>query len=341
MSTSIKCPVCGQERTRESSGYDCDGCGFQNAFVRYFVRKEGYEKWLSSVKKARKEWGDNKREETASSGHFWVADHSVAFLDDNSRQMYIVLGSGRVQTEPHAVEFSASERNYAVLYGDGTVKVFGEDNEFGQKNTETWKEIRHILAGANCTYGITERGEVVYAGSLADCAILKWTDLSRLKAAGHSIVGIHTDGRVSIAGSPAGERETDMICSRWDLTDIAIARDCIWGLTKDGKIIFAGKPEDPRREAENWKDVIALAADNAYVYGLTREGRLHIAGKCKAFLDRGRSLADRWENLTCISCNQAGIGAVSESGEFLFAGTITGDFSRMQSLWKDQIMTGI
>lgn len=92
---------------------------------------------------------------------------------------------------------------------------------------------------------------------------------------------------------------------------------------------------EARRAVEDWKKISAIALDNAYAYGLTKEGKVLLAGSCKSFLDRGRAQSSQWENIVGISCNQAGIGAVNESGDLLFAGTITGDFSEMNEAWDN------
>ena len=110
---------------------------------------------------------------------------------------------------------------------------------------------------------------------------------------------------------------------------VAMFRDGIVGLKSDGTVIFLGKNGDPKSECIIWKNVIAIEADNTYIYGLSKNGEIFVAGSCKKILDKGRKDAAFWDNIMLISCNKAGIGAVNEKGEFLFAGTISGDKTKI------------
>lgn len=332
------CPVCGKEKKQISlSEYDCEYCGFTNAFVQFFASKEGYENWKSNVKLAAEQYKNKKRDSIANSNCLFVGNNAVAFLDVNSNNMYIALGNGTVQTEQNAVQFSSSERNYAVLYKDGTVKIFGDDNEFGQKNTAEWNHIVYIATAPNCTYGITKNGTIVYAGSLMDPAVLQWKNLKFLLSSDEFILGIHNDGKVSMSSKETTSVDVEDV-KRWsDVKRIAVARNCIIGLLENGSVKYSGKNDDPRHQCESWRDIITVEADNAYVYGLTKEGNVLVAGNCKNFLDKGRKNAGTWKDVVAISCNKSGIGAITGSGELLFAGTIAGDEKKVRDQWSGQI----
>ncbi len=341
MSIKLQCPVCGKEKSQISvSEYDCDNCGFNNAYVRYFASAGGHELWLDSVNRARAEW--NKREEihAAASVQLYAGDNLIALTDKNRRNITIISGSGSILHEQDAAGFSACERNYAVLYENGTVKVFGEDNSFGQKNTGSWKNIQSVLAAPNCTYGVTESGEVVYAGSLCSRAAAEWKNVRLLRAGNDSIVGLSRDGKVYMEKDFGVPGAADTVKGWSGITDIMASRDCVIGLSADGTVRFAGRQNDARAEAEAWRHITAIALDNSFAYGLSDDGKVHMAGTCKAFLDRGRSSASEWSNVASLSSNHAGIGAVDENGELLFAGTITGDLSRMKEAWNAEIRDG-
>lgn len=335
MNNNIICPVCGKEKKQISlSEYDCEYCGFTNAFVQFFASKEGYEIWKNNVKLAAEKYKNNKRNSMANSHCLSVGNNAISFLDVTSNTMYIALGNGRVQTEENAIQFSSSERNFAVLYNDGVVKVFGDDNEFGQKNTEKWKNIIYIETAPNCTYGITSEGNMVYAGVLMDPAVLKWRNLKILISSDEFILGIHNDGKVSLSCQDASMREVE----RWsNIKGITLTRTCIIGLTENGSVKYSGKSDDPRHQCESWRDMIAVAADNAYVYGLDKNGKVHVVGYCKSFLDKGRSNASEWTDVVAISCNKSGVGAITSSGELLFAGTIAGDEKKVREKWSGQV----
>lgn len=331
------CPVCGREKGAVSrSEYDCGHCGFQNAYLQSFAGPESRTQWQRAVQAAKGAWQAKQRAEHAGRHRLTVGSHAVALLVPQERALYLASTNGRLQVEQNAVQFSASERNDAVVYADGTVKVLGEDNSYGQRDTDQWRDIQFILAAPNCTYGVTKTGTVLAQGAPVDPAVRQWTDIQTLACGTCHVVGLTTGGTVRVAGTlPAGAGEA--VAAWQNVTYLTAARDCVAALHQDGTVSFAGKPNDPRKAAEQWQNILSVACDSAYVYGLTQDGGLLMAGACKAFLDKGRSEAARWTELMELSCNAAGVGAVDAAGRLHFAGTMTGDVERMLRVWEAHI----
>lgn len=326
MSEVIRCPICGKEKKQISiSDFDCEYCGFNNAFVKLFASGKSYETWRESVNEAISKLIIYKRSLLSDSHCLRVGNGTIAFLESEKNKIYIALSGGKVQVEDDAVEFDSCERNYAVVYKNGKVKVFGSDNEFGQKNTETWTDINYVLTAPNCTYGVTRTGTIIYAGSPVDTSILKWSNVRTLKSYEEFVVGIHNDGRILLPKNLPMTTEWKSAEKWLNIKDVAVFRDGIVGLKNDGTVIFLGKKGDPKNECMSWQDIIAIEADNTYIYGLSNNGKIFVAGNCKKILDKGRKESAVWNNIMLISCNRAGIGAVNDKGEFLFAGTLSGD----------------
>lgn len=330
MSEVIKCPVCGKEKKQISlSEFDCEYCGFNNAFVKQFASEKSYKIWRESVSEAVQNLIRKRRGMLSDSHCLRVGNGTIAFLESEKNKIYIALSSGKVQIEDDAVEFDSSERNYAVVYKNGKVKVFGNDNEFGQKNTETWTDINYVLTVPNCTYGVTHKGTIVYAGSSADTSILKWSNVRTLKSYEDVVVGVLNDGSIVLPENLPMNTELKS-AEKWvNIKDVALFRDGIVGLKNDGTVSFLGKQDDPKKECTSWQNIIAIETDNTYIYGLSKDGKILIAGSCKKILDKGRKDSTLWNNVMLISCNKAGIGAVDEEGKFLFAGTISGDKTKI------------
>lgn len=331
------CPVCGREKGAVSlSEYDCGHCGFQNAYLQSFAGAESLAQWQKAVQAAKTAWQAKQRAEHAGGHRLTVGNHAVALLVPQERTLYLASTNGRLQVEQNVVQFSASERNDAVVYADGTVKVVGEDNSYGQRDTDQWRDIQFALAAPNCTYGVTKTGTVLVQGAPADPAVRQWTDIQTLSCGTRHVVGLTTNGTVRVAGTlPAGAGEA--VAAWRNVTYLTAARDCVAALHQDGTVSFAGKPNDPRKAAEQWQNILSVACDSAYVYGLTQDGRLLMAGSCKAFLDKGRSGAAQWTELMELSCNAAGVGAVDAAGRLHFAGTMTGDVEQMLRVWEEHI----
>ena len=275
---------------------------------------------------------NKKRKNLAA--RFWAAGGCTAYLQE---QLYLIHSNGDFQKEEGVQGFSASERNYAVLYTDGSVKMFGGDNGYGQKDTDSWKDITSVLAAPNCTYAITVSGEVVAAGS-ARQDVLTWKNMKQLFAGKHSIVGLDTEGLVRASG--CGQEVQEQLRKWSKITDIAVSGDCIAGVKEDGSVCFCGK-ENTRREVENWKDILVLTADNAFFYGLTADGEIKVAGSCAAFLDRGRSQVSQWSEqsqiLALAGSPSGSIAALTETGDLLVAGSFKGNIDKIQECWKEHI----
>lgn len=331
------CPVCGRPKGAVSlSEYDCGHCGFQNAYLQSFADPESMAQWQKAVQAAKAAWQAKQRAELARAHRLSVSGHGVALLVPQEHTLYLVSTNGQFLTEQNVVQFSPSERNDAVVYADGTVKVVGEDNSYGQRDTDQWRDIQFALAAPNCTYGVTKTGTVLIQGAPADPAVREWTDIQTLACGTRHVVGLTTTGTARVAGTlPAGAGEA--VAAWQNVTYLTAARDCVAALHLDGTVSFAGKPNDPRKAAEQWQNILSVACDSAYVYGLTQDGRLLMAGACKAFLDKGRSGAAQWTELMELACNAAGVGAVDAAGELHFAGTMTGDVERVLAVWQEKL----
>lgn len=309
--------------------------------ILYFANTDTYDQWMKQVEGEKKNLLNQKRKKMAARRLFRAEGGCIVYLDDLKGQMTIIHSSGDIQKEEHVQAFSASERNYAVLYTDGSVKVFGEDNGYGQKNTENWSDITQILEAPNCTYGITKNGEIIYAG-LAQKDVSGWKNIKMLQAGKNRIVGLEKDGKIKISDNGNGDIALTGQPDNWpEIKEIALSGNCIAGLTKDGRVLFCGKQDDARRQAEEWIDVITLTADSSFVYGLTSDGQIKVAGTCAAYFDRGRSDVSQWskqERVLALTGNPSGgVAAVTESGELKMAGAISGDSDTICESWNHSI----
>lgn len=337
MNTNIYCPVCGAEKKAVSiSEYDCDNCGFDNAFVNFFASQRGRDLWLEQLNTAKLVWKNKKRADFATADTFVIGSNIIAYRDKIQNIIYVIHGNGTVQTEKDAIAISSNERNYGVVYLDGSVKVFGDDNSFGQKDTDSWTEIRNILMGPNCTYGITSEDKVIYAGVPLSKLISDWEHIVKLCCGTDYIVGLHANGSVSVAGE-APDKISSATKTWNNVVDIKISRDCVLGLQKNGKVLFAGNADNPKGNATKWDNIISISADNMFVYGLSSDGNVVVAGFCKPLLDKGRSSAVGWENITSLSSNQSCVSAIAEDGSLMFAGSISGDKEKMLLNWDNMI----
>lgn len=332
MSDNNICPVC---RARQiSAGVNCVRCGFDYAFIHCFSFQKAAEWWNEQAEQAKEKWKINKRKELAQTDHFQVGSSYIAYLDPTERLLLLLKGSGQLEKESQVRAFSGSERNFGVLYSDGTVRVQGTETEFGQQNTNDWRDIESILVTQQCTYGIRWDGSVQWAGIPVSNEIENWQNMKKLVGNDDMVVGILRDGSLKCTGKGKMESVKEKAESWKHIKQVRITRNAVIGLSEDGKVCFAGKESDKRASCAKWKNILSVSADQTYVYGLTEEGTVLTAGFAPAMLEKGRLGAKDWQQIIRLSANNSSVGAADENGQLKFAGSFSGDLQAVNGLWN-------
>ncbi|MCD8147679.1 MAG: hypothetical protein LUD84_10480 [Clostridiales bacterium] len=318
---NLFCPVCGRPRSAGSTSYGCENCGFQSAYVNGFVSEESCRAWGRMVDEAKAARRKKLRETFPSIGSLHLNKDSVVFVHKEEQKAYIISQYGELRVEEQVAQYSRSDsRHYAILRADGTVKVVGDDNIYGQKNTGSWKNITHVLAAARCTYGVKQDGSVIAAGSSEFPRISTWKNIVQLACGADVIVGLQSNGQV-LVDSPSPVVPFPQVKNWRNIKTVAVSRGGILGLRTDGRVLFAGKKaDDIRNRVQNWAGIIAVAVDTSVVYGLSQDGSVSMVGSRPPALDRGRIEAARWQNIVALSCSQTGVGAINDDGALLLAG---------------------
>ncbi len=334
----LACPVCGTTRNmNETSEYACKNCGFSYAYIPWCAGEKSRNVWLKQVEEAKKRWRLAKQIELAEANCLTVGSDFISFLSPKTQCLYQISGYGELKVENHVVQISSGTQNYAIVYKNGTVKVVGSDNTYGQQNTDTWSDIKFVLAAPNCTYGVNEKGTVYVAGTPIDPAIRTWNNIKKLVCGNTYVAGLQKDGKVLLAGTMPDASAAIQIDKWTQVSDITASNKWCVALHKNNTVSFAGKSTDNRKAVEDWKNLIKLSSDSVYLVALTKQGEILEVGSCRASLDKGRSLAVNWKDVMAISCNQSGIGALCASGELLFAGTISGDIQVIKQVWMEKV----
>ncbi len=333
------CPVCGGERKETAAPeYACAACGFTYAFVGLFAGERSRMLWKSRVDRAKRKRRTDKMRMLSDAKAFVVGNDLAAFCSPDTKKLTVIYGDGTVHEEDNIVQYSVSGRNAAFLYGDGTVRVVG-DNDYGQCRTGGLTEAVYVTCAPDCTYVIKRDGSVSAIGSPADASVRSWSDIRMISCGAYHILGLRRDGRVMAAGE-ALDQSVRSVIEGWEkVQSIAAANDCSMALFADGRVAFAGRREnDPRREVGGWEDIVSIGVDSSYAAGLTKNGTVRLAGSCKKDLDMGRSTVSGWENMMAVSCGRTGIGGITEEGELLLTGSFAGDnIKTMKKIWAEKL----
>lgn len=316
------CPVCGSQIEKES--YDCPVCGAKSVFVRHFTSRDTFVSWKININRKQEELMKKMQQNCINQNVFALSNKGVACISPADGSFHFISKMKEDEKNNDIVQFSASERHSVTLLKNGKVRAEG-DNDYGQCNVYHMTNVVNICAAARCTYAVTQEGKVIYAGAPVSTEIAAWNNISKVSCGTYHIIGITKDGSVKIAGSILDEAMKKKVLGWKNVIDVVGGVDCTAALTTEGKVLFAGKEYDTRKEAENWKNVTAIALESLYLVGLNKNGQVLLAGTCKnAFLDLGRQEAKNWKDIVAISCSRSGIAALSKYGKLHIAGNVQG-----------------
>gem|GEM_PF-2682342 len=339
---TVQCPVCGHietERAADATGYACPQCGFKAAFASMFAGRGSLEAWKKAAADAHVELASRMRQELSlldrrrSSFEFALSGDSLALgplktEEDAAPGRWCILRNGRMQAEdPHVTQVSMPENGgyRARLMSDGTVGADGV-NDYGQCDVAGMNGIKRILAMPKCLYAVTQDGAVVFSGQSFFRGIEAWHNVVSLTCGAHFMIGLCDDGHVEVSSDAPLLPEISEGLRRWrDVVSVTAADngDAAICLKSDGSVGFAGHSNDDRSQAQEWKDMSAVAIESRYAVGLRKDGHVLLAGGSKnALLDLGRMDAAEWKDIVSISCSRSGIAGIAADGTILLAGNL-------------------
>lgn len=328
------CPVCGGRRANSAPlNCACAACGFEAAYVEYFAGEESRKLWEQRVEAAKRRRLAEKAARFWKDARFVLESGSVSLMAAKGAELVTLYGNETMETEKNVLQYDAAERNSAILYMNGTVKVRG-DNSYGQCGTKGLSGIAYVMSAPNCTYAVDKNGFVHAAGAAVARDVHRWENVKSMACGTYHILALRNDGRVYIGGEML-DREVSAKVAGWtDVKAVSAATDCSVALFGDGTVSFAGRKNDPRAACEEWTGIASIQADSSYVVGLTKDGEVRLAGSCKPILDMGRSSAREWKDVAAISCGRSGIGAVAVDGSLLVKGNFVGNLEWVKGAWK-------
>ncbi len=332
----MKCPICKSVIPIDGhNAAKCGKCGFAYAFIRYAAGDESREILRKKAETARRNYVLSTIEQNNTPNRFTLTGDSVAYITANTNTLIIIHDDNAVKTSG-VLQYSASERNTALLREDGRVSVKG-DNSYGQCDVQKLRDIVYISCAPNCLYAVNKEGDVSIVGAVIDNNIKEWKNIKTIACGSFHVLGLTGDNTVMVAGDMLDNNMTETV-SKWkNVKSIAAATDCGVALFQDGTVGFAGRQNDSRKEVESWEKIVSVSVDSSYVIGITEEGEIKLAGSCKAFLDMGRSAAKDWKNVIAVTCSRSGIAAVMEDGTLKIAGNFSGNIDKVCDAWAENV----
>ena len=276
----------------------------------------------------------------------WLAGSQAA-----AKAAEVRCAPGREKAEKVRGLVAAGEEHTVAVRADGCVLAAGENN-FGQCNTGSWKNIRMVACGAHHTVGIRADGTVIACGNNEkgqcqvsswtnictiacgddftvglkndgtvvacgnnennQCSVENWTDVQYISCGYHHTIGQKADGTVLSTGS---DKYGQCNLSGWDRSVQIKARNTqSLGLRKNGTVQSAGNTEDDRISVKNWRNIVDIAMGTHHALGLQADGTVKACG------DDGSNRCSgtrQWTNIAGVACGFWHSVAVREDGTVL------------------------
>ena len=176
------------------------------------------------------------------------------------------------------------------LQADGTVKAIG-NNEFGQCDTSSWRDVVEVAAGFGHTLGLKADGTVYGAGDNCDgqCYVQGWTDIVMIAAGASQSLGLKRDGTVVYTG-----------WHTMDASQLDSWRDIVWvgadwsfcGVDKNGNVFGTFE-----FDVSGFHDAVQVYEDANITYVLNAAGDVQILSE---FADNYENIIDRSERYSNV-----------------------------------------
>jgi alpha-tubulin suppressor-like RCC1 family protein/predicted nucleic acid-binding Zn ribbon protein len=210
------------------------------------------------------------------------------------------------------------------LKKDGTVVADG-DNEYGQCDTQDWRDIIAISAGNNHTVGLNKDGTVVAVGDneYGQCDTQDWSEIIAVSASGYFTIGEKKDGSIVFKGIIIGSKRevgainwSDIIAVSGNINHTVI-------LKKDGTVVGVGNT--------NWRDIIAVSAGFEHTVGLKNDGTVVAVGENEG----GQCKTKRWRDIIAVSAGFEHTVGLKNDGTVVAVGVNEGQCDTQD--WRDII----
>lgn len=166
----------------------------------------------------------------------------------------------------------------------------------------------------------------------------KWKNIVELSGGPMQILGVQSDGKVSLTGVNYVINRVTMLAEKWKDVDTVYAGDSeyIVGLKKDGSVLH-GDWTQSNKKITDWKDIIAVAAGTNCAFGLKSDGTVVSFIGANPWGDTGKDRdidVSGWANIVAIEAARDHIVGLKSDGTIVFAGPLA---QTIQQNHKDEL----
>lgn len=211
---------------------------------------------------------------------------------------------------------SAGRYHTVGLKSDGSVVFIGND-DYGQQNIQSRKNVIAVSAGAVHTLALKSDGSVAASGDnwYGQTDVSAWSEnVVAVAAGGWHSVGLKSDGTVIAVGDKDYGK-----CNISDWTDIVAVSaglENTAGLKSDSTVVAVGDNSYKQCEVSNWKDIVAVSVGDCFIIGLKSDGRVVSAG----YNGDGECDTSQWEDIIAVSAGQGHTVGLKSDGTVVAVG---------------------
>lgn len=250
------------------------------------------------------------------------AGQAVIRVETQDDTLPMVLGASMVVNvkEPLPVQVTildGGDDHTVGLRPNGTVVATG-DNEDGQCNVASWKDIVSISAGLYHTVGLKNDGTVVATGMKDDkqCAVDKWKNVVDIAAGSQHTLALTRDGQVLVTGD---NEHGQLNVKGWtDVVDVAAGSWHSLGITSDGRVLAAGYNEFGQCNVSSWRDIVKVVGDHWLTVGLKKDGTVVYAGGYDSDERREYNNCLKWTGIVDIAIGRDSIMGLRADGTLVY-----------------------
>jgi len=204
---------------------------------------------------------------------------TAGLKSDGSLMIAGGTGSAKINANNIAA-VSLGNNNIVTLRTDGLVEAIGGNN-YGQCDTQRWRDIIAISAGIFHTVGLRKDGTVVATGynDYGQCEVQEWRDIVDISAGFCHTVGIKGNGTVIAAGD---KNKWHCQIQHWeDIVAISAGMAHTVGLRADGVVVVNGSNDFGQCNVQGWRNYLAVRAGLFNTVGLKADGTVIVCGDNK------------------------------------------------------------
>ena len=224
-------------------------------------------------------------------------------------------------------KFISASSYYTIgLNQNGSAVAIGEDYDGHENDVSDWTDIVEVDIGYYA-YGLKSDGTVV--STRENSGTQEWSDITSLAVANSSVIGLKSDGKVSLVPSEtdskrAFEQKYASAISEWsDLKAIDLSTYMALGLKKDNTVLVTPVNSYWDKEsikeinkATEWEDITAISAGNYHCVGLKSDGTVVAVGDS----ENGKCDVSDWTDIVAVDASSEHTVGLKKDGTVVATG---------------------